>query len=105
LLAGLFWGAPLIAREVEHGTHRLVWTQGVSRLRWALVKFGLVGAGVVVAAACYALLVTWWRAPLDQAAGGTATGTGSASGCSTWRAWCRSATRCSPSRWGCSPVP
>jgi hypothetical protein len=74
LLAGLFWGAPLIAREVEHGTHRLVWTQGVSRLRWALVKFGLVGAGVVVAAACYALLVTWWRAPLDQAAGGTATG-------------------------------
>jgi hypothetical protein len=74
LFAGLFWGAPLVAREVEHGTHRLVWTQGVSRLRWALAKFGLVGAGVVVAAACYALLVTWWRAPLDQVAGGTATG-------------------------------
>jgi hypothetical protein len=69
LFAGLFWGAPLVAREVEHGTHRLVWTQGVSRLRWALAKFGLVGAGVVVAAACYALLVTWWRAPLDQATG------------------------------------
>ena len=61
LFAGLFWGAPLVAREVEHGTHRLVWTQGVSRLRWALVKFGLVGGGVVLAAACYALLVTWWR--------------------------------------------
>jgi len=69
LFAGLFWGAPLVAREIEHGTHRLVWTQGVSRLRWALVKFGLVGAGVVLAAACYALLVTWWRAPLDQASG------------------------------------
>jgi hypothetical protein len=69
LFAGLFWGAPLVAREVEHGTHRLVWTQGVSRRRWALVKFGLVGAGVVLAAACYALLVTWWRAPLDQATG------------------------------------
>jgi hypothetical protein len=74
LLAGLFWGAPLVAREVEHGTHRLVWTQGVSRLRWAVVKFGLVGAGVLLAAACYALLVTWWRAPLDQTAGGTAVG-------------------------------
>jgi hypothetical protein len=41
----------------------------VSRLRWALVKFGLVGGGVVVAAACYALLVTWWRAPIDQTTG------------------------------------
>ena len=71
LFAGLFWGAPLVAREVEHGTHRLVWTQGVSRLRWALVKFGLVGGGVVLAAACYALLVTWWRAPLDQTTGNT----------------------------------
>jgi hypothetical protein len=69
LLAGMFWGAPLVAREVEHGTHRLVWTQGVSRLRWALAKFGLVGAGVVLAAACYALLVTWWRTPLDLATG------------------------------------
>jgi hypothetical protein len=69
LFAGLFWGAPLVAREIEHGTHRLVWTQGVSRLRWALVKFGLVGAGVVLAAAGYALLLTWWRAPLDQATG------------------------------------
>jgi hypothetical protein len=69
LFVGIFWGAPLVAREVEHGTHRLVWTQGVSRLRWALVKFGLVGGGVVVAAACYALLVTWWRAPIDQTTG------------------------------------
>jgi hypothetical protein len=69
LFAGLFWGAPLVAREVEHGTHRLVWTQGVSRRRWALAKFGLVGGGVVLVAACYALLVTWWRGPLDQTTG------------------------------------
>jgi hypothetical protein len=69
LFVGLFWGAPLVAREVEHGTHRLVWTQGVSRRRWALAKFGLVGGGVVLAAACYALLLTWWGAPLDQATG------------------------------------
>jgi hypothetical protein len=69
LLAGLFWGAPLVARELEQGTHRLVWTQGVSRTRWALAKFGLVGGGVVLVAAGFALLVTWWRLPLDQAAG------------------------------------
>src|SRR5205085_5248931 len=24
-LVGLFWGAPLLARELEQGTHRLVW--------------------------------------------------------------------------------
>jgi hypothetical protein len=69
LFAGLFWGAPLVAREIEHGTHRLVWTQGVTRRRWALVKFGLVGGGVALVAACYALLVTWWRGPLDQTTG------------------------------------
>jgi hypothetical protein len=49
-LVGLFWGAPLVARELEHGTHRLVWTQGVTRLRWATVKLGLVGGGVVLVA-------------------------------------------------------
>jgi len=32
-LLGIFWGAPLIAREVEQGTHLFVWTQGVTRLR------------------------------------------------------------------------
>jgi hypothetical protein len=66
LFAGMFWGAPVVAREIEQGTHRLVWTQGVSRLRWAAVKFGLLAAGVVVVAAGYALLVSWWRAPLDE---------------------------------------
>ncbi|MEV1314916.1 transporter [Micromonospora arborensis] len=65
-LVGLFWGAPLVAREVEHGTHRFVWTQGVGRTRWALVKFGLVGAAVVVLAAAYGLGMSWWVEPLTQ---------------------------------------
>jgi hypothetical protein len=30
LLFGLFWGAPLLAREFEDGTHNLAWTQGVT---------------------------------------------------------------------------
>src|SRR5262249_46703519 len=42
LLVGLFWGAPVVSREVEHGTHRLVWTQAVSRRRWATVKISAV---------------------------------------------------------------
>ncbi|NUL04276.1 ABC transporter permease subunit [Streptomyces lunaelactis] len=64
LLVGLFFGAPLISREVEHGTHRFVWTQGVGRLRWALVKFGLVGAVTILLAVLYALGVSWWYAPM-----------------------------------------
>jgi ABC-type transport system involved in multi-copper enzyme maturation permease subunit len=41
-LAGAFIGAPLVAREVEQGTHRLVWTQGVTRVRWFVTKVVLV---------------------------------------------------------------
>jgi hypothetical protein len=33
-LIGMFWGAPLVAREFETGTYRLAWTQGVTRTRW-----------------------------------------------------------------------
>lgn len=68
VLVGLFWGAPLVAREVEHGTHRFVWTQGVGRTRWALVKFGLVGGAVVLLAALYGLGMSWWVDPLTKAA-------------------------------------
>ncbi|MDZ5445241.1 transporter [Micromonospora sp. 4G57] len=68
VLVGLFWGAPLVAREVEHGTHRFIWTQGVGRTRWALVKFGLVGAAVVALAVCYGLGMSWWVDPLTHAA-------------------------------------
>lgn len=68
MLVGLFWGAPVVAREVEHGTHRLVWTQSVTRLRWAVVKFGLVGAGATAVAVAYALLTAWWITPLTMAA-------------------------------------
>jgi ABC-type transport system involved in multi-copper enzyme maturation permease subunit len=69
MLAGMFWGAPLIAREVEHGTHRLVWTQGVSRLRWAATKIGLVSVAVLVITAVYAGMLTWWITPVIQTSG------------------------------------
>ncbi|WP_433533284.1 ABC transporter permease [Micromonospora sp. CA-263727] len=69
LLVGLFWGAPLVAREVEQGTHRFVWTQGVSRTRWALVKFGLVGAVTLAAAVGYGLGMAWWLGPLVAGGG------------------------------------
>lgn len=49
-LVGSFIGGPLFARELERGTHRLAWTQAISRLRWgaaqlaAVLGVALVGA-------------------------------------------------------------
>jgi ABC-type transport system involved in multi-copper enzyme maturation permease subunit len=70
VFVGLFFGAPLVAREVEQGTHRLVWTQGVSRRRWALTKFGMVGGVTVILAVLYAVGVSWWFGPLVTASSG-----------------------------------
>jgi ABC-type transport system involved in multi-copper enzyme maturation permease subunit len=63
LLFGLFWGAPLLAKEFEDGTHNLAWTQGVSRRRWlrANVAWALLAAALWGAA--LAALVSWWRFP------------------------------------------
>ena len=63
---GAFWGAPLIARELETGTYRLAWTQGVKRERWLLVKVSLVGLCTAVFAGAVSLLVTWWFSLLDS---------------------------------------
>jgi hypothetical protein len=67
-LIGAFWGAPLVAREFEAGTHRLVWAQSISRSRWLAVKLAVAGTATVVATALLSALVTWWAAPLDHAA-------------------------------------
>jgi hypothetical protein len=63
LLFGLFWGAPLLAREFEDGTHNLAWTQGITRRRWLSrnVRWALLAAAGWGAA--MATLVTWWRLP------------------------------------------
>ena len=65
-LIGAFWGAPLLTREVEAGTHRLVWNQSVTRTRWLAVKVGLIGLASAVAAGLFSLMLTWWANPLDR---------------------------------------
>src|SRR4051812_35946767 len=67
-LVGAFWGAPLVAREFEAGTHRLVWTQSISRTRWLAVRLAVAGTAAVVVTGLLSALVTWWAAPLDDAA-------------------------------------
>jgi hypothetical protein len=65
-LIGLFWGAPLIARELETGTFRLAWTQSVTRTRWLAARLGLAGLCAVAAGGLLSLMVTWWSSSLDQ---------------------------------------
>ncbi|TCC40085.1 ABC transporter permease [Kribbella capetownensis] len=64
---GAFWGAPLIARELETGTHRLVWSQSVSRWRWLATKVGFTGLAAIGITALLSLAVTWWSDPIDDA--------------------------------------
>ena len=66
-IIGIFWGAPLVARELETGTFRLAWTQSVTRTRWLAVKLGVVGVASMAVAGLLSLLVTWWASPLDRA--------------------------------------
>jgi hypothetical protein len=63
---GIFWGAPLVARELEAGTHRLVWTQSVTRTRWLATKLGLTGLGAL-AVGLLGLALTWWCGTIDDA--------------------------------------
>jgi ABC-type transport system involved in multi-copper enzyme maturation permease subunit len=68
-LIGIFWGAPLIARELETGTHRLVWNQTVSRGRWLAVKLAGGGLAAVAFAGLASWAITAWASPIDRAAG------------------------------------
>jgi hypothetical protein len=67
-LIGMFWGAPLVAREFEDGTFRLAWTQSVTRTRWMAVKLAVAGLASIATAGLLSLIVTWWSGPLDRAA-------------------------------------
>ena len=64
---GLFWGAPLIARELETGTAALAWNQSVTRTRWLAVKLAIGGLTAMAVTEALSLLQTWWAVPISQA--------------------------------------
>lgn len=67
-LFGVLFAAPLVL-ELEHGTFRFSWTQGVTKRRWLSVKLGVVYASALLATAGLTVLLTWWRGPLDNVQG------------------------------------
>jgi len=67
-LIGIFWGAPLVAAELERGSHRMLWNQSVTPTRWLAVKLSLLALAALLTAGVLSLLLTWWASPLDERA-------------------------------------
>jgi hypothetical protein len=70
-LFGLFWGAPLVASELETGTSQFAWMQSVTRKRWLAVTAGWMLLAAAAWGGAVSALVTWWSGPdnalqLDQ---------------------------------------
>ena len=68
---GLFWGAPLVAAELETGTSQFTWMQSVTRKRWLAVTAGWMLLAAAAWGGAVSALVTWWSGPdnalqLDQ---------------------------------------
>jgi hypothetical protein len=66
-IIGIFWGAPLIARELETGTYRLAWSQSVTRTRWLTVKLALTGLAAMAVTEALSLMHAWWADPISKA--------------------------------------
>lgn len=64
-LIGAFFGAPLVARELEAGTWQFAWTQSVPRMRWLAIKLGALGLATALLAGIFAAVITWYRQPMD----------------------------------------
>jgi hypothetical protein len=54
----MFWGAPLVARDIEHGTHRLVWTQSKPRAHWLAARLVVAAGGAFAAGAAVTVIVS-----------------------------------------------
>ncbi|MFF7649811.1 hypothetical protein ACFZCY_08110 [Streptomyces sp. NPDC007983] len=63
ILVGTFTAAPLLARELESGTHQLVWSQSAGRTRWFAAMLALPLTAAVAGAAVLSALFTWWWWP------------------------------------------
>jgi ABC-2 family transporter protein len=68
-IIGIFWGAPLIARELEARTFALAWNQSITRTRWLVVKLTLTGLAAMAVTEALSLMYAWWAAPIGKAIG------------------------------------
>jgi hypothetical protein len=66
-ITGIFWGAPLIARELETRTFTLAWNQSITRTRWLVVKLALTGLAAMAVTEALSLMYAWWADPIVRA--------------------------------------
>ena len=64
-LLGVFWGGPLVARELETGTSQFAWMQSITRRRWLTVKAGWALLAAAAWGGAVSALVTWWSSPVN----------------------------------------
>ena len=64
-LLGVFWGGPLVARELETGTSQFAWMQSITRSRWVTVKAGWALLAAAAWGGAVSALVTWWSSPVN----------------------------------------
>ncbi|MDX3249452.1 hypothetical protein [Streptomyces sp. ME18-1-4] len=66
LAVAAYEGGALVGRELESGTARLAWTQGVSPARWLAAKLAVPALVVTVGATALVLVYRWaWSATQD----------------------------------------
>jgi hypothetical protein len=66
VLIGAFTGPAVMARELETGTFRYAWTQGIGRVRWTIAKLALLGVVIAVLTWAFSQIFTWFFAPFLQ---------------------------------------
>ena len=64
-IIGLVLAAPMVL-ELERRTHRLAWTQSITRERWLFTTMGTALLGAILFSILLTLLLTWWHSPLDR---------------------------------------
>jgi hypothetical protein len=68
-ITGIFWGAPLVARELETRAFNVAWTQSITRTRWLAVKLALTGLAAMAVTEALSLIYAWWENPILSAIG------------------------------------
>jgi hypothetical protein len=62
-LLGIFTGPAVLGRELETGTFRYAWTQGIGRVRWTIAKLALLATAITVLAWAFSQLFSWYFDP------------------------------------------
>jgi hypothetical protein len=63
-LIGAFTGPVVLARELETGTFRYAWTQGIGRVRWTIAKLTLLAVVLTILAWAFSQLFAWFFDPI-----------------------------------------